>query len=393
MVEALAAHLEGGVWIERDEVGVAARSDPALSRREAGETRRRFRHPLGEPADRDPPPLRLRPHDGQRELQRRDTAPRGHEVALLLLLERGRARRVIGDDEADRPVHERVPERVLVGALAHGRRALELGAPVADLLGREREVVRAGLGAERQAVAPRLGDERGGARGGEVDDVDLRAQLAAQPQEQCHRLPLPGRRTRLQVRGVSPGVAGRGRRVVRKLGVDEERLAALGEDGQRPAQVGLGRRRKVVDPRVDQERLHAAGARVEELPHLGGVARDEPAPEGALDAPASGGRVALALEGVPRGRHGAAVERHVHERRHAAGRRRARRAVEAFPFGAARLVHVHVAVHEPGQQHEIAHVLNWRSGRHRTAVHDRRDPLAAHENGPRALAFGRHDAL
>ena len=105
------------------------------------------------------------------------------------------------------PSSERLPERVAIRALAHGRRALELGAPIADLLGREREVVGAGLRAQRQPLAARLGHERGGARGREMHDVDRRPQLAAQPEQQRHGLALPRGGTRLEVGRVAAGIA------------------------------------------------------------------------------------------------------------------------------------------------------------------------------------------
>ena len=53
-------------------------------------------------------------------------------------------------------------------------------------------------------------------------------------------------------------------------------------------------------------------------------------------------------------RHG--VQRHVADRRHPAGQRGPRRGREPLPLGPPRLVDVHVRVHEPGQQGEVAEI-------------------------------------
>jgi hypothetical protein len=77
-----------------------------------------------------------------------------------------------------------------------------------------------------------------------VHDVHGRAQLAAEAQQQRDGLALPGRRARLEVRRIAARVSGGRRAVRRQLGVDEQRLAALGQDRQRGAQLGLAGRRK-----------------------------------------------------------------------------------------------------------------------------------------------------
>ena len=65
----------------------------------------------------------------------------------------------------------------------------------------------------------------------------------------------------------------------------------------------------------------------------------------------------LGLERRARGGDRQAVERHVDQRGHAAGRGGARRGREALPLGAARLVDVHVAVDQAGRDdHAIADV-------------------------------------
>src|SRR6202035_4945026 len=83
------------------------------------------------------------------------------------------------------------------------------------------------------------------------------------------------------------------------------------------------------------------------------VAGDRPAPEPDV-------HVALAVGGGPfggqRGGVGGGrdrVERHVDDRGDAPGRRGQRGGGEALPGGPARLVDVHVAVHQAGQQHLV----------------------------------------
>ena len=115
--------------------------------------------------------------------------------------------------------------------------------------------------------------------------VDRRPELTAQAQQERHSLALPGRRARREVRRITTRVAGRRPRSGRQLSVNEQRQAALGQDRQRRAQVGLARRREVVDPGVAQEGLDAARAGVEERLERRGTFRDEPAPERAVDVP------------------------------------------------------------------------------------------------------------
>ena len=88
-----------------------------------------------------------------------------------------------------------------------------------------------------------------------------------------------------------------------------------------------------------------------------------------------------------------AVERHVHDRRHAAGRRRPRRGREALPLGAAGLVDVHVGVDEPRQQHlvvvEVDHLGCGEVGVNRL---DGDDPPVGHTDPARHLPGRGHHA-
>ena len=65
---------------------------------------------------------------------------------------------------------------VLVGGLAYGRAALELAGAVRDLLGGQRQVVRAGLHGDPYPFRPGLGDQRQGVGGGQVEHVHARVE-------------------------------------------------------------------------------------------------------------------------------------------------------------------------------------------------------------------------
>ena len=89
---------------------------------------------------------------------------------------------------------------------------------------------------------------------------------------------------------------------------------------------------------------------------LGGIAGDHTAPQAHVDVALPLGRLDLRCQTRHRRGRRDAVERHVHDRRHAAGRRRTRRAREALPVRPPRLVAVDVRVDESRQHDPIADV-------------------------------------
>ena len=95
------------------------------------------------------------------------------------------------------------------------------------------------------------------------------------------------------------------------------------------------------------------------------------------------------LLGAQRGHgHGRrdAVQRHIHDRGHPAGGRRRGRRGEPLPLGPAGLVHVHVAVHQPGQQHLVPGQGEGTVRRAGVAGQAGDDPVAQqHGRGPLAL--------
>ena len=87
---------------------------------------------------------------------------------------------MVGDDEVDGAVAEGLPEGFAVGAAADGRRALEEGGAVGDVFGGEVEVVGAGFDGDGKAFGAGGVEHGEGVRGGEVDDVEAEAVLAAE---------------------------------------------------------------------------------------------------------------------------------------------------------------------------------------------------------------------
>ena len=91
---------------------------------------------------------------------------------------------MIGRDEVDLAGGERLPQALAIGPRPNGRRALERGRAVGDLLGGERQVVRTRLDRQRDAGRPRRANGRQRVGGRQVDDVDVRAELARQAHQQ-----------------------------------------------------------------------------------------------------------------------------------------------------------------------------------------------------------------
>ena len=192
-----------------------------------------------------------------------------------------------------------------------------------------------------------------------MDDVDRRAQLAAQAQQQRHGLALPGRRARREVGRVAARVA--------------RRLRERPSPARRGRAAACRARRGSAAPRAARPRrppgsrrcrsgtgsLDAAGAGVEQRARARRRCRARGRPRSrSRRARARPRRRACAASASRVVVSGTAVERHVDERRDAARGRGARRALEALPLGAAGLVDVDVAVDEAGQQHRVADVLD-----------------------------------
>ena len=112
---------------------------------------------------------------------------------------------MIGADRVDQSSPQTLPEPLSVFALADWRCALEPRVAVGNLLGREDEIVRAGLDEERQPFVARLRDHRQGIGRREMHDVDAAAGLAAKLDQEPDRLVLPLARPRREIAGVAAG--------------------------------------------------------------------------------------------------------------------------------------------------------------------------------------------
>ena len=99
--------------------------------------------------------------------------------------------------------------------------------------------------------------------------------------------------------------------------------------------------------------MNADDAGLEQRAQLVDVARHGAAPERDIDRDLALRRRTFHVQRLDRDGRRDRVQGHVDDRRDAAGRRGAGRGGEALPLGAARLVHVHVAVDQPGQQHLV----------------------------------------
>src|SRR5262249_37840434 len=194
--------------------------------------------------------------------------------------------------------------------------------------------------------------------------------------------------------GVGGGGGGKGippRRGGPRGGRGQRRVPA-GERGQPPPQIALLDGRELVDAGRRQKTLEAADARRGEILELVPVARHDATPEQHFHA-ADRRRPAFRLKPLHRRRRRKAVERHVDGGRDAAGRRGGGGGGEAFPLGAAGLVHVDVRVDEAGRDEEVADVRGPGSGARGARVDraDRGDLIAGDFDLGRLDAVGKKD--
>ncbi len=137
----------------------------------------------------------------------------------------------------------------------------------------------------------------------------------------------------------------------RVLGVRDQQTAEAGDLGHRRGQLCRVQQREFVHPGRQQEALEAGHPGLVQRPQVGHVPGHRATPERHVHRELAGRRGSF----LPQGGHGHggrdAVQRHIHDRGHPARRGGRGRGAEPFPLGAARFVHVHVAVHQAGQQH------------------------------------------
>ena len=261
---------------------------------------------------------------------------------------------MVGYDAVDRAIQEPGPQRAAVGVVPDRRAALELGGAVRDVLGPQGQVVRARLSADRQAGRLGRADRRQRRRAGQVHDMGPAPGLPGlRQQRRDGPLLRLGRAGGQEVR-VPAAAGGRRRRDhLRVLGVRDEQAAEAGDLGHGRGELSGVERGELVHAGGEQEALEAHDPRLVQRTQAGEVARHGTAPERDVGRQLAGRG---GLLGVQRGHgHGRrdAVQRHIHDRGHPPGGRRRGRRGEPLPLGPAGLVHVHVAVHQPGQQHLV----------------------------------------
>src|SRR2546422_6491952 len=116
LAQSLRLDTEAGVGIDHDEVGVAPGRDPPF----AGEPREpggSFGAPASEIAQTPAAVARPGPRGGEPHLERRDAAPRPHEVARVEAFELGGRGRMVARHQVERPVSEALPQTLSVAPL------------------------------------------------------------------------------------------------------------------------------------------------------------------------------------------------------------------------------------------------------------------------------------
>ena len=164
-----------------------------------------------------------------------------------------------------------------------------------------------------------------------------------------------------------------------------------GDRGDRAFELRLADRRELLDPGVHEEALEAEDAGVVEPGYLRELPGHDTAEKADVDRASPERSRAFRAERRARDGGGNAVERHVDERRHPAGRGRAGGTVEAFPGRAAGLVHVHVRVDEAGQDHRVVRIVNGQIGRRAVGAVHRDDHAVANLDRGGAHSRRGHD--
>ena len=355
-------HVDGERLVGREhaQVGVGADRDPApvVEPDPVGRSRRHPAHHVGQRV----PARRGRPvHTAGSPSCTEAIPPQAPaEVAGARALQLGRARRVVGDHEVDVAGGQRGPQR------RRGCRRSRIGgqhlnsvAPSGDLARRRRSGSAGRSRRDTSTPAARAVAQRRHARRRRE-----RCTTCARPPvgRACVERPasiarLLGARAagRRGSRRTSPPSSGASSISVAVLGVHDHQRAEPGRLGHRGARTpSASRCGNSSTPGVEQEALEAEDPGLVQRRQVGEVAGHGAAPEPDVDAApgrAATARFASSAATVVVG--GIAVERHVHDRGHAARRGRPGRGREPLPLGAARLVDVDVGVDQAGQQHLV----------------------------------------
>ena len=255
-------------------------------------------------------------------------------------------------DQVDGAGAKGSPEPFAIFAFADRRRALKFGRAVSDFFCCERQVMWTRFNAHQRACRFSGLQLRNRIGRSQMNNVNARIELAAQPQEQRNRLVFglagPGSQPRCIIarRICSHGVLRCCVDGTRQFRVSEQRSAERRQFRQRRAQIGLRDMRKFRDAAGHQEALEAKYARVPQGPELGCVAGHYATPESDIDPQFVRSCAEFLL--VRRGRRsrGYAIERHLDQCGDATRSGRLCRAGKAFPLGAAGLVDMDVRIDE-----------------------------------------------
>ncbi len=254
------------------------------------------------------------------------------------------------------------------------------------------EVVRAGLGGERRACPFQLPQRGERVARRVMHDVRPRPRLGAEAGRQRHRLVLRRARTATKIGTILSWISLDLRR--HRLGnfcVHQQPRRKARELMHRRPQIVLGHPAELLDARIDQEALepeHTGGGHRLELAE---IPRHDAAPESHVDAQLAPRRFALAPKSGQRRRDRNRIQRHIDDSSNPARRRRFSRAAKSFPFGASRLVDVHVGVDHSGHHQRIAAIDHFRD-RSIVSSH-RRDAPVLDQHRRRLHAFGSQHAL
>ena len=227
---------ELGVRAEDNEISVVAIGDLAFSPNTARQASWLLRHPMRHIDQREAAATSLRPHDRQSNRKTRDPAPSRSEVLFFEALHRKGTWRVVRHYQVDYALFEALPQRFPVFAGADRRSTLVQGRAVGDVFRTEMQIMRAGFDRNLETLRSRGAQFRQGSAGRKVNNVQSKAILATESQQQTNGRQLGFLWTGFEISGVAApvgnskpigGVVNR----ARKLRVHQERKPSASNFG------------------------------------------------------------------------------------------------------------------------------------------------------------------
>src|SRR6185369_2638639 len=228
-----------------DEVCIVTNSDRALEPLEGNLLRRLCTQPTRQVQQRKPSATRLRPNNRQPQLQRRDTTPRLHEVATLAQLHLSRTRRMVRDDEIDRPISQPIPKLFAIGTLPNRWTTLKLRGTRRNLLRGKVQIVWTCLSRDLHTCVPSFANHRNRFRRGKVNDVHASVEFTTQTNHQLYRFILRGAWTRREKVRILPRLIDICSNRSRQLRMHDQHRSKPRELRHRKPQVRLSHMRKL----------------------------------------------------------------------------------------------------------------------------------------------------